>query len=120
MSQMMRAQQEQVMKSQYGPLARQLKLTPEQTDQFFSILSNQQNANMTNGLNMLSGGDQATDAAKANKSIEADTENQLQALLGTAPLPVSDLLLLLTYPVIVWGADELMRFVLRKRARHED
>jgi len=44
----------------------------------------------------------------------------MQALLGTAPLPVSDLLLLLTYPVIVWGADEFMRFVLRKRARHED
>ena len=41
----------------------------------------------------------------------------MQALLGTAPLPVSDLLLLLAYPVIVWGADEFMRYVLRKRAR---
>ena len=44
----------------------------------------------------------------------------MQALLGTAPLPFSDLLLLLTYPVIVWGADEFMRFVLRRRARDED
>jgi len=36
-------------------------------------------------------------------------------LLGTAPLPFSDLLLLPAYPVIVWGADEFMRYVLRKR-----
>ncbi|HEY2502973.1 MAG TPA: cation-transporting P-type ATPase [Mycobacterium sp.] len=40
----------------------------------------------------------------------------MQALLGTAPLPVSDLALLLAYPVIVWGADEFMRYLLRKRA----
>jgi calcium-translocating P-type ATPase len=40
-----------------------------------------------------------------------------QALLGTAPLPFSDLLLLPAYPVIVWGADEFMRYVLRKRVR---
>jgi calcium-translocating P-type ATPase len=44
----------------------------------------------------------------------------MQALLGTAPLPVSDLLLLPAYPVIVWGADECMRYVLRKRAGRED
>ena len=44
----------------------------------------------------------------------------MQGLLGTAPLPASDLLLLLAYPVIVWGADEFMRYVLRKRARRED
>ena len=43
----------------------------------------------------------------------------MQALLGTTPLPVSDLLLLLAYPVIVWGADEFMRYVLRKRAGRE-
>jgi calcium-translocating P-type ATPase len=39
----------------------------------------------------------------------------LQALLGTAPVPVSDLALLPAYPVIVWGADEFMRYLLRKR-----
>ena len=43
----------------------------------------------------------------------------MQALLGTASLPVSDLLLLLPYPVIVWGADEFMRYVLRRRACRE-
>ncbi len=43
-----------------------------------------------------------------------------QALLGTAPLPVADLLLLPAYPVIVWGADEFMRYLLRKRARRAD
>jgi calcium-translocating P-type ATPase len=40
----------------------------------------------------------------------------MQALLGTAPLPPSDLLLLPAYPVIVWGADEFVRYLLRKRA----
>jgi calcium-translocating P-type ATPase len=40
----------------------------------------------------------------------------MQALLGTVPLPVTDLPLLLVYPVIVWGADEFMRYLLRKQA----
>ncbi len=38
----------------------------------------------------------------------------LQALLGTAALPASDLLILLPYPFIVWGADELWRYLLRR------
>ena len=38
----------------------------------------------------------------------------LQALLGTAALPASDLLILLPYPVIVWGADELWRYLMRR------
>ena len=38
----------------------------------------------------------------------------MQAVLGTAALPASYLLLLLPYPVIVWGADELMRYLLRR------
>ncbi|OBH60303.1 magnesium-transporting ATPase [Mycobacterium sp. E2479] len=41
----------------------------------------------------------------------------MQTLLGTAPLPPSDLLLLPAYPVIVWGTDEFMRYLLRKRHR---
>ena len=40
-----------------------------------------------------------------------------QALLGTSPLPVSDLLVLLAYPVIVWGADEFVRYVLEEASR---
>lgn len=38
----------------------------------------------------------------------------LQALLGTAALPASDLLILLPYPFIVWGADELWRYLMRR------
>jgi magnesium-transporting ATPase (P-type) len=38
----------------------------------------------------------------------------MQVLLGTAALPASDLLLLLPYPLIVWGADEFMRYLLRR------
>ena len=39
----------------------------------------------------------------------------LQSLLGTAGLPLRDLLFLLPYPFIVWGADELRRWVQRRR-----
>lgn len=38
----------------------------------------------------------------------------LQSLLATAGLPLRDLALLPAYPVIVWGADELRRWVLRR------
>ena len=38
----------------------------------------------------------------------------MQALLGTAALPPSLLLLLLPYPFIVWAADELLRYLLRR------
>ena len=41
----------------------------------------------------------------------------LQALLATAPPPGRDLLLLLAYPLIVWGADEMRRFLIRRLAR---
>jgi calcium-translocating P-type ATPase len=40
----------------------------------------------------------------------------MQSLLGTEALPASDLVLLLPYPLIVWGADELRRWVVRRRA----
>ncbi|MGZ4173442.1 MAG: cation-translocating P-type ATPase, partial [Solirubrobacteraceae bacterium] len=40
----------------------------------------------------------------------------LQALLGTAPPPAKYLLVLLPFPVIVWGADELRRYFVRRRA----
>ncbi|MFZ1155785.1 MAG: cation-transporting P-type ATPase [Solirubrobacteraceae bacterium] len=39
----------------------------------------------------------------------------LQSLLGTAALPVHDLLFLAPYPFIVWGADELRRWLLRRQ-----
>ncbi|NJQ00166.1 cation-translocating P-type ATPase [Streptomyces zingiberis] len=39
-----------------------------------------------------------------------------QALLGTAAPPASALALLPAYPLIVWGADELRRFLIRRRA----
>jgi magnesium-transporting ATPase (P-type) len=38
----------------------------------------------------------------------------LQALLGTAALPASDLAVLAPFPFIVWGADELRRYLLRR------
>ncbi len=38
----------------------------------------------------------------------------MQSLLGTAALPVHDLLFLAPYPFIVWGADELRRWLIRR------
>jgi calcium-translocating P-type ATPase len=40
----------------------------------------------------------------------------LQSLFGTANLPPRDLVWLLPYPFIVWGADELRRWLLRRRS----
>ncbi|MFE7607012.1 cation-translocating P-type ATPase [Streptomyces celluloflavus] len=37
-----------------------------------------------------------------------------QKLLGTAALPASDLLFMLPYPFIIWGADELRRYLIRR------
>ncbi|MCQ4080621.1 cation-transporting P-type ATPase [Streptomyces sp. RB6PN25] len=42
----------------------------------------------------------------------------MQALLGTSALPAHDLALLLPYPVTVWGADELHRWLRRRTAVH--
>jgi calcium-translocating P-type ATPase len=44
----------------------------------------------------------------------------LQSLLGTAPPPAHALVLLIAYPVVVWGADELRRWVLRRRDGRRD
>jgi calcium-translocating P-type ATPase len=41
----------------------------------------------------------------------------LQSLLGTAALPVRDLLFVAPFPFIVWGADELRRWLVRRRSR---
>ncbi len=38
----------------------------------------------------------------------------LQSLLGTAALPASDIAVLLPFPLIVWGADELRRYLIRR------
>jgi calcium-translocating P-type ATPase len=40
-----------------------------------------------------------------------------QDLLGTAALPAKDLLLVLPFPFIVWGADELRRWLVRRSER---
>jgi magnesium-transporting ATPase (P-type) len=39
-----------------------------------------------------------------------------QGLLGTAALPLKDLLLVAPFPLIVWGADELRRWAVRRGA----
>jgi hypothetical protein len=40
----------------------------------------------------------------------------LQGLLGTAALPARYVVLLLPYPFIVLGADELRKWIVRRRA----
>jgi calcium-translocating P-type ATPase len=41
----------------------------------------------------------------------------LQSLVGTTGLPLDDLVFLLPYPFIVWGADELRRWLLRRHTQ---
>ena len=41
----------------------------------------------------------------------------LQTLFGTASLGVPELAMLAAFPIIVWGSDELRRWVLRRRGR---
>lgn len=40
-----------------------------------------------------------------------------QAMLATAPLSPTELLFALPFPFIVWGADELRRYLIRRRAQ---
>ncbi|MGZ3678805.1 MAG: cation-translocating P-type ATPase [Ktedonobacterales bacterium] len=40
----------------------------------------------------------------------------LQALFGTRPLGLADVALLATFPIIVWGVDEIWRWAVRRRA----
>ena len=42
----------------------------------------------------------------------------LQRIFGTASITPGELLFLLPFPIVVWGADELRRAVLRRRATH--
>jgi magnesium-transporting ATPase (P-type) len=41
---------------------------------------------------------------------------QLQEVFGTAPPPPSDLLILILFPLVVWGCDELRRAAIRNGA----
>jgi magnesium-transporting ATPase (P-type) len=43
-----------------------------------------------------------------------------QGLLGTAALPAKDLLLVVPFPFIVWGADELRRWLVRRSERRSE
>ena len=45
------------------------------------------------------------------------TCRSFRRLLGTAALPASDLAILLPMPFIVWGADELRRWYMRRRVQ---
>jgi Cation transporting ATPase, C-terminus len=37
-----------------------------------------------------------------------------RSLLGTEPVPPTDLLVLLPFPFVVWGVDEIRRYLLRR------
>ena len=76
-------QQIQVLKTQYAPLVKQLNLTPEQRDAFYTLLTDNATNAMVQGLAMLSGTNNAgaTSAiADAQKTLQA----QMRSLLGDA------------------------------------
>ena len=43
-----------------------------------------------------------------------------QNLLGTAALPAKDVFLVVPFPFIVWGADELRRWAIRRGERRSE
>ena len=77
----MAEQQVQVLKTQYGPLVKQLNLTPEQRDAFYGLLSDNMTNALVQGLAMMSGTnnpDAASSVAGAQKSLQ----EQMKLLLG--------------------------------------
>jgi len=82
MKKAMRDQQEWMIKKQYASLIKQLNLSPEQSDQFYSILLDQQASAMSNSMDLISGGDKAANATKATQAATALADSQIQALLG--------------------------------------
>ena len=79
----LREQQAMMVKLQYGPLARQLNLSSEQTDSLYQILTDKAVRGMENGSATLSGGDPGN-AAQTAADLAKETESALQALLGDA------------------------------------
>jgi RNA polymerase sigma factor (sigma-70 family) len=79
----LRQQQEMMVKLQYGPLARQLNLSPEQTDSLYKILVDKSLRGMQSDSSTLSGGNTG-DAAQTAADQAKETESALQALLGDA------------------------------------
>jgi RNA polymerase sigma factor (sigma-70 family) len=79
----LREQQSMMVKLQYGPLARQLNLSPEQTDSLYQILVDKSLRVMESGSSTLSGGNPG-DAAQTAADQGKETESALQALLGDA------------------------------------
>ena len=79
----LRQQQAMMVKLQYGPLARQLNLSPEQTDSLCQILTDKAVRGMETGAATLSGGDPGNPAPTPADQAK-ETDSALQALLGDA------------------------------------
>jgi RNA polymerase sigma factor (sigma-70 family) len=79
----LREQQSMTIKLQYGPLARQLNLSPEQTDSLYQILTDKTVRVLESSSATLSGGN-PNDAAQTATDLAKETESALQALLGDA------------------------------------
>lgn len=82
MKKMMEDQQKTFIKNEYGDLVKQLKLTPAQADQFFTLLADQQASNMDRGFKIMSGGASAAEIGKAAQDSMASNDAQMRALLG--------------------------------------
>ena len=68
-------------KMQYGTLAKQLNLTPEQTDKFYQILIDSSLNAAEKGLSMMSG-ENSTNGTPSAADQKKQTDADLQALLG--------------------------------------
>jgi hypothetical protein len=82
MKKMREDQQKNLIKTEYGDLVKQLNLSPDQADKFYSVLLDQQISNMDRGMAILSGGTNTADIAKIAKDSQDAADAQLHALLG--------------------------------------
>ena len=82
MKKAMEAQQRQIVKTMYGALFKDLKLTPEETDRFTELLLAQQMQNMDVATGFMSKDGDKADLTKKVTARQEETEAQLKELLG--------------------------------------
>ena len=88
MKEMMRQQPAVMLKQMYGDFVKQRRLSPQQADQFFELLTQKQTGTMEEGMRLLGG--ENKEAAKGEPQPQptpdqrAEADRQLQMLLGGA------------------------------------
>jgi hypothetical protein len=81
MMKVIQEQQDQMLKTQYAPLIKQLNLTPDQRDAFYKVLADNATNVMAQSMALFSGTNNP-DAAGAVASSQTNMQGQMRLLLG--------------------------------------